>query len=370
MAVLQGAHEVFLVALQLLEPQSPVEQAVKDGGELHALGLPLPPGHHPRGRVAVAVAPRPVQPAGAQPVAGDEPQRELVARAHDPAALIDDPRPVRRRQNLGRRIAQQLALAVDRDVPDRVQQRLITRCGLEVQAGEHAWRELREMRMAGRERVAALVLDASCQAARILCRGAQPGLADLEDRARHGVLAVLDRVDEDPRERLAELGVIVARACGLLALLGDREAGVTLGVLHRGGVQVDQLVAALDERLRAERQQHRQAPRRGEPGEFPRGPPPAVAGEHPHPAGWQHREVDPVGAELAEVNFSSCCRMYRGDASGAGVRSHSIHVVPSARRSSSLSKRARAAQSVSWSASASNVPWCARSRAAPISLTS
>jgi hypothetical protein len=52
-----------------------------------------------------------------------------------------------------------------------------------------------------------------------------------------------------------------------LALLGDGEAGVALGVLHCAGVQVDQLVAALDERLGAERQQHRQAPRRGEPGE-------------------------------------------------------------------------------------------------------
>jgi hypothetical protein len=81
--------------------------------------------------------------------------------------LVDDPRPVHRRQNLERRVAQQLALAVDLDVADRVQQRLITRCGLEVQAGEDAWRELREMRMAGGERVASLVLDASCQAARI-----------------------------------------------------------------------------------------------------------------------------------------------------------------------------------------------------------
>ena len=239
------------------------------------------------------MAARPVQPAGAQRVAGDEPQRELVARAHDPAVLIDDPRPVGRRQDPERRVGQQLALAVDLDVADRVQQRLITRCGLEVQAGEDAWRELREMRMACPEGVAALVLDAPRQAARILRRGTQPGFADLGQGAGHGILSVLDRVDEDPRECLAELRVIVARACGLLALLGDGEAGVTLGVLHRGGVQVDQLVAALDERLRAERQQHRQAPRRGEPGELPRGPPPAVAGEHPHPAGRQHRQVDP-----------------------------------------------------------------------------
>ena len=47
---------------------------------------------------------------------------------------------------------------------------------------------------------------------------------------------MLDRVDEDPRERLTELRVIIARSGGLLALLGDGEAGVTLGVLHRAGV--------------------------------------------------------------------------------------------------------------------------------------
>ena len=41
MAVLQGAHEAFLLALQLLEPHAPVERPVKDGGELDALGLPL-----------------------------------------------------------------------------------------------------------------------------------------------------------------------------------------------------------------------------------------------------------------------------------------------------------------------------------------
>ncbi len=95
--------------------------------------------------------------------------------------------------------------------------------------------------------------------------------------------------------------MIVTRPCGLLALLGDGEAGVTLGVLHPGGVEVDQLVAALDERLRAQRQQHRQAPRRGQPRELPRGPPPAVTGEHPHPTGRQHRQVDRVRAELLEV---------------------------------------------------------------------
>ncbi len=117
--------------------------------------------------------------------------------------------------------------------------------------------------MAGGERVAALVLDAPDKAARVLRGDAQPGFADLLQGAGDGVLAVLDRVDEDPRERLAELRVIVARSGGLLALLGDGEASVTLGVLHRAGVQVDQFVAALDERLRAERQQHRQAPRRG-----------------------------------------------------------------------------------------------------------
>ena len=301
MAVLQGAHEAFLIALQLPEAHTRVERAVKDRGELDTLGLPLRAGHHPGGGVAVAVAPRAVQPTGAQRVAGDEPQRELVASTHDPAALVDDPRPVGRRQDPERRLGQQLTLSVDLDVPQRVEHGLITRCGLQVQAGEHARRELREMRMAGRERVASLVLDASCQAARILRRATQPRLADLTDRARHGVLSVLERVDEDPRECLAELRVIVARACGLLALLGDGEAGVTFGVLDRGGVQVDELVAALDERLRAERQQHRQAPRRGKPGELPRGPPPAVAGEHPHPTGWQHRQVDRVRAEFLEV---------------------------------------------------------------------
>ena len=180
MAVLQGAHEAFLIALQLLEPLSAVERAVKDGGELDALGLPLLARHHPRGRVAVAVAARAVQPAGAQRVAGGEPERELVAGAHDPAVLVDDPRAVGRRQDLKRRVGQQLALAVDLDVADRVQQRLITRCGLEVQAGEHAWRELREMRMARGERVAALILDAPRQPARVLCGGAQPHFADLE----------------------------------------------------------------------------------------------------------------------------------------------------------------------------------------------
>jgi len=63
------------------------------------------------------------------------------------------------------------------------------------------------------------------------------------------------------------------------------------------------------------------------------------------------------------VNFSSWRRISIGEVSRAGVRSHSIQVVPSARSSSSLSRRARVARSVSWSASASNVAWCARSRA-------
>ena len=186
-------------------------------------------------------------------------------------------------------------------MPDLVQQRLITGGGLEVQGGEHARRELREMRMAGGERVTALLFDAPRETARVLRGGTQSRFADLTDGARDGILAALDRVDEDPRERLAQLRVIVARSCGLVALLGHGEAGVALGVLDRAGVQVDQLVAALDEHLRAERQQHRQAPRRGEPGELPRRPAPAIAGEHPHAAGRQHRQVNPVRAELLEV---------------------------------------------------------------------
>ena len=277
MAVLQGAHEAFLVALQLFEAHPGVQRAVKDGRELDALGRPLLARHHPRGGVAVAVTARPVQPAGAQRVAGGEPQRELVAGPHDPALLVDDPRPVGRRQDLKRRVGQQLALAVDLDMPDRVQKRLITGGGLEVQGGEHAWRELREMRMAGGERVTALLFDAPRETARVLRGGTQSRFADLADGARDGILAALDRVDEDPRERLAQLRVIVARSCGLLPLLRHGEAGVALGVLDRAGVQVDQLVAALDEHLRAERQQHRQgaATRR--------------AGRAPTPAGAGHR---------------------------------------------------------------------------------
>jgi hypothetical protein len=73
MAVLQGAHEAFLIALQLLETHSPIKRAVKDLGELDALGRPLRPGHHPRGGVTVAVTSRQVQPAGAQRVSGREP---------------------------------------------------------------------------------------------------------------------------------------------------------------------------------------------------------------------------------------------------------------------------------------------------------
>ncbi len=59
-AVLQGAHEAFLIALQLLEAHAPVERAVKDSGELDALGRPLLARHHPCGGVAVAVASRAV----------------------------------------------------------------------------------------------------------------------------------------------------------------------------------------------------------------------------------------------------------------------------------------------------------------------
>jgi hypothetical protein len=55
------------------------------------------------------------------------------------------------------------------------------------------------MRMASRERVASLVIDAPRQTARVLRRGAQRGLADLADGPRDGILAMLDRVDEDPR---------------------------------------------------------------------------------------------------------------------------------------------------------------------------
>jgi hypothetical protein len=63
-------------------------------------------------------------------------------------------------------------------------------------------------------------------------------------------------------------------------------------------------------------------------------------------------------------------RISIGDVSRAGVRNHSIHVVSSPRRSSSPSRRARVARSASWPASTSKVAWCARSRAALISLTS
>jgi hypothetical protein len=42
-------------------------------------------------------------------------------------------------------------------------------------------------------------------------------------------------------------------------------------------------------------------PGRGRPRELPRGPPPAVAGQHPHTTGRRHRQVDPVSAELAQI---------------------------------------------------------------------
>ena len=172
--MLQGAHEAFLVSLQLLEPLSAVERAVKHSGVLDALGRPLRPRHHPRGGIAVAVTARPVQPPGAQRVADGEPQREFVTSTHDPPLVVDDPHPVGRRQDLKRRVGQQLAHTVDLDVADRVQQWLIAGRSFEVQGGENAGRELREMRMSRGERVAALVLDAPGQTARILRGGAQP----------------------------------------------------------------------------------------------------------------------------------------------------------------------------------------------------
>jgi hypothetical protein len=125
------------------------------------------------------VAARQVQPAGAQRVAGGEPERDLIACAHCSAVLVDDPRAVGRRQDAERRVGQQLALAVALDVANRVEQRLVAGGGLEVQRGEHARGELREVRMACPQRVAALLLDAPRQTAGVLRGGTQAGFADL-----------------------------------------------------------------------------------------------------------------------------------------------------------------------------------------------
>jgi hypothetical protein len=258
-------------------------------------------GHHPRGRVTVAVAAGAVEPSGAQRVARDQPQRDLVARAHDATlVIVADPRPPGRREHPERRVREQLAVTVRRRVVDRVQQRLVTGCGLQVERFEDMRRELREMGVARPERVAVLLLNASREAPRVL-GAAQPCFADLAHRPLQGVLAGLERVDEDPGDGLAQPGMVIACPRGLLALAVHRGAGVPLGVLYPGRVQVDQLVAALDEGVRAERQQHRQAPRCGEAREAPTpgGAGPRWRGRRRRPSSEPRHPGQPRARQLA-----------------------------------------------------------------------
>src|ERR1019366_7812116 len=101
------------------------------------------------------------------------------------------------------------------------------------------------MRMACPQRVAVLLLNASREAPRVLRGGAQARFADLAHSSLEGVLAVLERVDEDLRECLAKPGVVIAGVRGLVPLVLDSGAGVPLSVLNPGRVQIDQLVATL-----------------------------------------------------------------------------------------------------------------------------
>jgi hypothetical protein len=91
MALLEGAGELALAAFQCSEPLGAVERPVEQFSELGPLAPPLRSGHHPVGRVAVAVAASAVQAAGAERVAGLDPQRQLVAGPDGDAVLVERP---------------------------------------------------------------------------------------------------------------------------------------------------------------------------------------------------------------------------------------------------------------------------------------
>jgi hypothetical protein len=87
--LVEGAGELALAAFQRSEPLGAVEWPVEEVGELGPLALPLQAGHHPVGRVAVAVAAGAVRAAGAERVARPDPQRQLEAGPHGDAVLVE-----------------------------------------------------------------------------------------------------------------------------------------------------------------------------------------------------------------------------------------------------------------------------------------
>lgn len=229
-----------------------------------------------------------------------------LARPHDAALLVDHPASVGRAEDFERRVRQQLATTARGDVPDRVKQCLIA--GLALRSRPARTRGANCARCPWR----AASASRRCSSTRRVSRpgssaaARRPRLADLADGARDRVLTILDGIDEDLRERRAQPGMVVARPGGLLALLGDGEAGVTFGVLDRAGVQVDELVAALDERLRAERQQHRRrrdGARRASSQAGRRLPSPASI--RTRPGGSIQRSICSASSSRRYVNFSS-----------------------------------------------------------------
>ena len=87
-ARLEPADELALRGLKLGEARRAVQGPAEHRGELGALALPLHAGHHPAGRVAVAVAARPIEAAGPQRVPDQEPQRDFVAGAHRAPLIV------------------------------------------------------------------------------------------------------------------------------------------------------------------------------------------------------------------------------------------------------------------------------------------
>lgn len=300
-ACLEPAHELSLRGFELGEPRRAVKGPAEHRGELGALALPLHLGHHPAGGVAVAVAARSIQATGPQRVPDQEPQRDLVACADRASLIVKRPRPPGGWQHLERRGGEQPQVAVGVRVLDCREESFVAAAGGQVQRGDHPGRELREVAVAAMQRVAAFLLDRHRQRARVRDGLTQTLLADFAQGAADRVFAVVDRVQQDPGERAGQAASLISGAGGCLALLLDRVAGGSLGVLERRAVPVDQLIPALAKHLGDEHQQQRVTPRRRQSRDLPRGAAPRVRGEDPHPPGRQHRQIHSLSPERPEV---------------------------------------------------------------------
>jgi len=153
-------------------------------------------------------------------------------------------------------------VAVGARVLEGLEESRVAAAGRQVQRCDDTRRELREVLVAAMQGVAAFLLDRHRQRAGVRDCVAQPLLADFTQGAADGVLAVIDRVQEDPGERAGQAASLIARAGGFLALLLDGVDRGPLGVLDRRAVPVDQLIAALAEHLGDEHQQQRMPSRR------------------------------------------------------------------------------------------------------------